>query len=85
VDYGWLPGECDQAGRWVMSAPRPEPTPKYLREGLPEIGLAPRDIALLNELDELRLAVDRLAAMVEQSGRRVANAIGALVEQGDYR
>lgn len=68
-----------------MNAHRPEPTPKYPREGLPEIGLAPCDIALLNELHDLRIAVDRLAAMVEQSGRRVGNAIGALVEQGDCR
>ncbi len=47
--------------------------------------MSPRDIALLNELHDLRVAVDRLTETVQQQVRRVGNGINALVEQGDWR
>jgi len=47
--------------------------------------LRPRDIALLNELHDLRLAVDRLTKVVDLRVGLVSNGVSALAEQGDYR
>lgn len=68
-----------------MSTPRPEPTPHYPRGDMLETGLAPSDIALLNELHDLRLAVDRLTKVIDLRVGLVSNGVSALVEQGDYR
>ena len=67
-----------------MSTQRTEPDRHYPRPNSPDL-MTPRDIALLNELHELRVAVDRLTETVQQQVRRVGNGINALVEQGDWR
>ena len=67
-----------------MNTPQPEPKPRYPRPNTADRGMPPRDLALLNELYELRLALDRLTQTVDHRGAHVANAVGALVEQGDY-
>lgn len=68
-----------------MSTPHAEPKPHYPRGVMPEIGLRPRDIALLNELHDLRLAVDRLTKVIDLRVGLVSNGVSALAEQGDYR
>lgn len=67
-----------------MNARRPEPKPHYPRPNTPDERLSHRDIALLNELHDLRLAVDRLAKVVDLRVGLVSNGVSALAEQGDY-
>lgn len=67
-----------------MNTGRPEPKPHYPRPNSPDL-MTPRDIALLNELHDLRLAVDRLTKVVELKVGLTANCVSALVEQGEYR
>jgi hypothetical protein len=64
---------------------RPEPKPHYPRPNTPDERLSHRDIALLNELHDLLLAVDRLTKVVDLRVGLTANSVSALVEQGEYR
>ena len=68
-----------------MNTPRIERQRHYPRPSTPDDRLSHRDIALLNELHDLRLAVDRLTKVVDLKVGLTATSVSALVEQGEYR